>query len=82
MTSPPPPSSPPGSSPGSPDGGSSNGRKEHPAVGATRVLVTGGGAVALGIMGLVPPLYVLGALVVIALPTHAGRLIDLFSRKK
>jgi len=41
-----------------------------------RILVCGGGAVALTYAGLVPPHYGLLALIAIALPTHAGRLID------
>lgn len=37
-----------------------------------RLLVTVGGAVGLAVAGLVPPLYALGALVLIAVPTNAG----------
>ena len=41
-----------------------------------RIVVCGGGAVALTVTGCVPPIYGLVALVAIALPTHAGKLID------
>jgi uncharacterized membrane protein AbrB (regulator of aidB expression) len=43
----------------------------------TRLVVTATGAVVLGVLGLVPAAWCLGALVAIAIPTHAGKLIDL-----
>jgi hypothetical protein len=49
-------------------------------VSALRILVSGGGTIYLGATGAIPPWATAVALIIIAIPTHAGAVIEVVGR--
>lgn len=72
------PSPGPSSQPGSSPAGRPRSTGEGQAVKIARLALAAGGTVTLALMGLVPPLYALGALVAIAVPTSAREIVQVF----